>query len=372
MEVILKDVNFYDDEIENDKNIYLSLRNIRKERSLHKFVDGVTLRLQPGSVTALIGSPLETRILLELIGLRQRNGFIIGSIYHDNSIRKNGSCYRDIAYVKDFDSNFFGHLTVESFLSWAAQLRLSLSEAECNSRAREAAKLLNLEGHIRIKELQKGERILLAVASELVENPTLVCVESPIDNMEESFANDVVKAFSAISHRQNTSTTIVFTAISTSNSSFDHIDHVSLFFNAKLLYSSGELFDYKNLHLGDMSTAFGMGFSDSRRKVEADGDMSENQKAFLSALSECRDIICTIFRDISRSGYGTSYFSSQFLSSDHRIRAKTEGNDPETTRILLDKRVDAIEQRIFQHLASIAEISQNFEDQNAVDDDSAT
>ena len=204
MEVVLKEVSFFDHEVERTNTLYTTLKNKgKKGTNLQQLVEKVSLRLQPGSVTALIGAPHETRSLLELIGLRQQNGFIVGNIFHDNSLRKNGSCFRDIAYVRDFESQFFGHLTVEAFLVWAAQLRLTLSDAECGSRAREAAKLLHLEGHVRIQDLHRGERILLSVAAALVENPTLICIESPIDGMEESYVKAVVQAFSHISHRQN-------------------------------------------------------------------------------------------------------------------------------------------------------------------------
>lgn len=379
MEVVLKDLSFFDYEANSD-NIY-TLTNKGRKGDLHKLVDKVCLRLQPGSVTALIGSPHESRALLELIGLRQRNGFIVGSIYHDNSLRKNGSCFRDIAYVKDFDSNFFGHLTVEAFLVWAAQLRLTLSEGECSARAREAAKLLNLEGHVHIIDLHKGERILLTVAAALVDNPTLICIESPIDGMEESYVRSVVQAFSHISHRQNTSTTIVYSALAPSPSSLQHTDHIALFFNTKLLYTSGEMFDYKNPHLGVVHNIHSSSFSDSKRKLalsEDDEAAADEAAKFRKVIAESRDLVCTIARDISRSGYGTSHFSSQFVSSDHRrslvsregsvLQLFGGGSGSKAESFLTGKRVDAIEQRIYKHLACIAALTEGFVDQKQEED----
>jgi ABC-type multidrug transport system ATPase subunit len=387
MEVVLNDVSFFDHDHETRSgssgsgsgngsgsgsgaaySARFRLRGPHKRGEMRQYVDKASLHLQPGSVTALIGSPEETSHLLEIIGLRQHSGFIGGSIYHDNSIRKNGSCFRDIAYVKDFDSNFFGHLTVEAFLMWASQLRLALSEAECSARAREAAKILNLEGHVQIKDLRRGQRILLSVAAELVENPTLICIDSPIDFMEESHVSAVVRAFNKISHRQNTSTTIVFTAIAPSANSLKYIDQLALFFNTKLLYSSGEMFDYKNPKLGNISkghgnSKFGNGY---HKKMGIAGEKDENALKFRQIVAECQDVLCTLFRDISRSGYGTTYFASQFVSSDHRVSSYKK--DAESQTIFSIKRVEAIEERIFKHLTVIASKTEGYE--NLHDDES--
>lgn len=392
MEVVLKDVSFFDPEVEHNSNLYTNLNRKRKHGELHKIVESLSLRVQPGSVTVLMGAPQETRPLLELIGLRQRNGFIVGGIYHDNSLRKNGSCFRDIAYVKDFDSNFFGHLTVEDFLGWAAQLRLSLGEAECAGRAREAAKLLGLEGHVCIADLHRGERILLAVAAELVENPTLVCIESPLDGLEESHVAGVTRALSTISHRQNTATTIVFTALAPSAASFAHIDHVAVFFNTRLLYSSGEMFDYMNPHWQGQSDNTGSGDNDrARRKLVMDDDGGDERAppAFREVILECREVLCTMSRDISRSGYGTAHFTSQFVGSDHRrtrdrasttaaergstfLRGGGEEEEVAAEKFLTGKRVDAIEVRLAHHLATIATLCSGFENEERDDEEDKT
>jgi ABC-type multidrug transport system ATPase subunit len=281
MEVSLQSVSFFDFDV--------NVPDLGSKKKMEKYLDKASLSISAGSVVAVIGSPTYSRHLLELISLRKRKGHIAGHVNHDSSIRKNGSHFRDIAYVKDFDSHYFDYLTVFDFLWWAARLRLTLSLAECSTRAREAALLVDLNCLSWVRELNSGQRILLALASELVSSPSLICVESPIDFKEEAHALSVAKMFNKVAHRVNTSTTIVFSCLAPSYRVLQCVDQIVVQFEAKILYSSGMLFDKSEfvLHPG------------------RDDSTKNPQKQ--ETVNKILEVVSTVSREILRSGYGSSY-----------------------------------------------------------------
>lgn len=280
MEVSLQSVSFFD----FDTNVPLGSR-----KKLEKYLDNASISISAGSVVAIIGSPTYSRHLLELVSLRKRKGHIAGHINHDSSIRKNGSHFRDVAYVKDFDSHYFDYLTVFDFLWWAARLRLTLSLAECSTRAREAALLVDLNCLSWVRELNSGQRILLALASELVSSPSLICVENAIDFKEEAHALSVAKMFTKVAHRVNTSTTIVFSCVAPSYHVLQCVDQIVVQFESKILYSSGRLLDKSELVLYP------------GRDYAAENPQTQD------TLDKILEVVSTISREYLRCGYGSSF-----------------------------------------------------------------
>ena len=280
MEISLESVSFFD----------FGDRSVGSKQKLEKYLDKTNLTITPGSVVAIVGSPSHSQHLLELIALRKRHGHIAGRVHHDNSTRKNGSYFRDIAYVRDFDSHYFDYLTVFDFLWWAARLRLSVSLAECSTRAREAALLVDLNCLSWVRELNSGQRILLALAAELVSAPSLICVQSPIDFKEEAHALAVAKMFAKVAHRPHTSTTVVFSCLAPSVGVLRHTDQVVVQFEAKVLYSSGTLFDRSEDVLGGSGR-------EGRGEGEGEGEV----------VTQTLDVLATISRELLRAGHGASY-----------------------------------------------------------------
>jgi ABC-type multidrug transport system ATPase subunit len=230
MEVTASNLCFYS---EPQKSIWGN--NSNNANQIDNKIDNVTFRIIPGTVTAIIGH--NTNDLLEIIALRHKNGHTTGKLYHDKTIRKSAS-YRDIVYIYNLDLHYFNHLTVFEYLFWSAMLRLWLSESECGTRGKEAAKLIGLDLDTKIYLLSKHERILLIIASELVSLPTLICINSPLDNLESHYAYQTGNALYKIAYRINSPITIVYTCNSVNDKILHYIDKIIFFYKSQILFDS--------------------------------------------------------------------------------------------------------------------------------------
>ena len=141
-------------------------------------VDKISLNLKPASVTAIMGLGPGPKSLLKLIALRHKFGIATGKILYDGVERSN-DFYKDIAFIHDVGIFDFDGLSVFDYLYYGAKLRIEHSATECRERARQAAKALDLQVATKLGKLTKGELRLLAIATELVANPTLMCIVDP-------------------------------------------------------------------------------------------------------------------------------------------------------------------------------------------------
>ena len=209
---------------------------LRNELERYRLLENCTVHCKAGYVTSLMGDAKTTLCLLKLISLRSQDGIMAGDIHHDNVIRKQGH-FTDIAYVTTFNSHYFDHLSVSDYLRWAAQLRLSLSLIECQAVAMEVAGLVNIEPTSQVKDLSRGERILLSLASELVSSPTLLCLERPLEGLEEHEAINVLNALRRIAKRPNYFTTVVFTCSGLSADMLPLVHCLHVFHQRSIVYS---------------------------------------------------------------------------------------------------------------------------------------
>jgi ABC-type multidrug transport system ATPase subunit len=343
MEVKLENVSYYDHEV-------LSGDWINSPHKINKHLDNCSLTLSSGTLIGIIGSPSETLYLLKLISLKYLNsGQILGSLRHDHSIRKNSSCcYRDIAFIPhQFNCQYFHYLTVSHYLYWSAQLRLpyTTTVSECSHRAREVCHLVELNSSLFIHELEHGQLFLLSLATELLTSPTLICIESPIDDEEEYSALLIIQTLAKIAHRFNTSTTIVFTALSPSSSVFSQLDQIVVFLNKRILYSSRTFFEKHDPHQhqqrslpssqisGSTSGGNGSGNNLSRSsflpssistpltsppsplhgELDSSAAVATIESSLISTSQFCYEAFELISREFKRSGYGTKLF---YLSPD--------------------------------------------------------
>ena len=82
--------------------------------------------------------------------------------------------YQDISYITRDSNTYYEGLTVFDFLYFGARLRLALNQVECREKIREVIKLTGLDGGLKIHRLRRGALVLLAIALELVNSPTLL------------------------------------------------------------------------------------------------------------------------------------------------------------------------------------------------------
>lgn len=94
-------------------------------------LDKISLRITPGSVTAIHGYGAGCSALISILSLQHvGTGHVTGSVLYDQSIRSPGA-YCDIATCSKLPLNAFFDLTVFDYLFWAARLRVNASDIEC-------------------------------------------------------------------------------------------------------------------------------------------------------------------------------------------------------------------------------------------------
>lgn len=325
---------------------------INSPHRVNRHLHNISLAISPGSLVGIIGSAEETIYLLKLLSLRHATGQITGHIQHDNSIRKIGiSCYRDIAFISASSSQhclYFHYLTISKYLFYSIQLRLPyLSSAESHNRVHEICRLIDLSASLFIHELEDGQLFLLSLANELVTNPPLICIESPIDSLDEYSSVLIVQILSKIAHRFNTSTTIIFTAQSPSSTIYSSLDQIVIFFNKKILYSSKSFFEKDHLGrtqhlLSSTSHTPPRGPPGGwTRASEGGGVMGVTHHP---TFDYCYQTFELISRELKRSGYGTKLFYLnpellRIVSKDvdllHFLVA-----DPHQSNLLLERYID--------------------------------
>jgi energy-coupling factor transporter ATP-binding protein EcfA2 len=215
-----------------------------------------------------------------------------------------------------------------------------LTTSECHNRVHEICRLLDLNASLFIHELEDGQLFLLSLATELVTNPPLICIESPIDTLDEYSSVLIVQTLAKIAHRFNTSTTIVFTAQSPSSTIFSSLDQVVVFFDKKILYSSKTFFEKD--HLGRAQQVLSSALQTPPRGTT--GVPGAGLLAPHPTFEYCFQTLELISREIKRCGYGTKLF---YLTPDLlRIVAKDVDllhflvADPQQSTLLLERYVD--------------------------------
>lgn len=359
MEIKLENVSYYDHEI-------IKGDCLNSPHKIHKYLDNCSATITSGTLVGIIGSPSETKNLLQLISLRNLSGQVLGHIQHDNSIRKIGtSCYRDIAYISSTSSancQYFHYLTITNYLLWSIQLRSILSSlSEYTNRVYEICHLLDLNGSLHIHELEEGQLFLLSLATELVTNPTLICIESPIDNLDEYSSILIIQTLQKIAHRFNTSTTIIFTALGPSSTIYSYLDQIIIFYINKILYSSKGFFEKDIFHHRPLG--FNRGGQVSSHQTTPmktppppapPSPLSSSSHLHETTISSstfdyCYQTFELISREFKRSGYGTKLF---YLSPDLLRTVSKDVEivhfliaDPHQSNTLLESYIDRIYSR---------------------------
>ena len=264
MEVVLKNVSFSDSSLTHSKHSFLpAASNIgvdTNSKSRRTLLESVSVTLGAGSVTALYGFGNGPSSLLNVVGLQQAtSGHIAGSLLFDNSIRSPGP-YSDIAFVTKKYTNCFLELTVFDFLYWSARLRVTHGAIECRSeiiciffltiylyslrtffvyrnRATEAAKLIRLDSSLKLANLKNDQLRLLSIGSELVSNPTLICLDDPFAGLDEISALVVVSTLSRIAKRQHAPTTIVFSVRQPGHCLLKAVNRLVIFADSSVIFS---------------------------------------------------------------------------------------------------------------------------------------
>mmetsp|Transcript_26404 Transcript_26404/g.72598 ORF Transcript_26404/g.72598 Transcript_26404/m.72598 type:complete len:746 (+) Transcript_26404:140-2377(+) len=192
---------------------------------------------------------------LRLQGSRFINGY---SITGDSQV--------PAAFVKQ-EFNFFPHMTVRETLAFRVELKLGslISKKAQAERVQELLQEMSLEkaadttvGDAKVRGISGGERRRLAIACELVSNPSILFLDEPTSGLDSTAAASLI---AALKNLADTGQTIVAVIHQPSQHVFSSFDDLLLVSEGKQMYfgETSKVRDYMNRHVSrapdEMGTA---------------------------------------------------------------------------------------------------------------------
>eukprot|EP00026_Physarum_polycephalum_P002228 Phypoly_transcript_02233.p1 GENE.Phypoly_transcript_02233~~Phypoly_transcript_02233.p1 ORF type:complete len:928 (+),score=87.47 Phypoly_transcript_02233:85-2784(+) len=165
--------------------------------------------IQPGNITAIMGaSGAGKTTFLDILAGRKNTGVVRGDVLLNGQLRHKKTFKRLAGYVMQ-DDVFMGTLTVREYLTYVALLRLpsKMSNEQKMQRVDESLKELNIY-HIRdtrigtdtSRGISGGERKRLAIASELVVDPSILLLDEPTSGLDSYSASQLLQTLHKLAH----------------------------------------------------------------------------------------------------------------------------------------------------------------------------
>lgn len=197
----------------------------------------------PGTCLAILGESGSGKTsLLDVLSGRKTVGKVSGSVLANGRTR--GKDWKRIsAYVMQ-DDVFLPFLTVRETILFAARMRLPslMNDEEREQHTDHVIDLLGLN-HIRNirvgsssdKTISGGEIKRLAIAVELVTNPSLIFLDEPTSGLDSANALRVVRSLHHLARRDQK--TVVFTIHQPDSALFELFDNVMVLAKGRVVYS---------------------------------------------------------------------------------------------------------------------------------------
>lgn len=195
-------------------NVSCSIRQSGYNRVILHPTNGAIL---PGRLTAILGaSGAGKTTFLDILARRKNTGKINGEVLinGDPCVR---SFKRLVGYVTQ-DDVFLGTLTVREYLLYIAKLRLpgNMNDVQKANRVDECLYELGIFhvansriGTDTTRGISGGERKRLAIAVELVVNPSILLLDEPTSGLDSHSASSLVQTLEALAHGKNKRTIIM-------------------------------------------------------------------------------------------------------------------------------------------------------------------
>ncbi|VEU37074.1 unnamed protein product [Pseudo-nitzschia multistriata] len=266
-----------DDHIKTMKKMDLGFRGFRmelkgkkKDQKNRLILDGsIRGRARPGRMLAIMGpsgagkssvmhalaGKVNASPKIELEGSRYINGDTI-----------TGESQIPAAFVKQ-EFNFFPHMTVRETLAFRVELKLG-SLISKKAQAERVEELINdlslgraadtIVGDAKVRGISGGERRRLAIACELVSNPSVIFLDEPTSGLDSTAAATLVTALRKLADSGETVVAVIHQPSQHVFSSFDDLLLVS---EGKQMYfgETSKVRDYMDRHVtrasGEMGTA---------------------------------------------------------------------------------------------------------------------
>ena len=172
-------------------------------------VQGISLKVEPGSLVALLGPSGcgKTTTLRMIAGLEQPTGGDI--LFNDASVARIPPEKREIGMV--FQRYvLFPHMSVEKNVSFGLRMK-GVDRAEIDQRVREVMKIVQLEGFENRfpSQLSGGQQQRVAIARTVVTNPRLLLMDEPLSNLDAKLREEMRAFITELQARLNITTLFV-------------------------------------------------------------------------------------------------------------------------------------------------------------------
>ena len=187
----------------------LELTGLVKRFGEVEAVKGISLRVEPGSLVALLGPSGcgKTTTLRMIAGLEQPTEGDI--LFNDKSVAGIPPEKREIGMV--FQRYvLFPHMSVEKNVSFGLRMK-GVGKADTDKRVRDVMKIVQLEGFEKRfpSQLSGGQQQRVAIARTVVTNPRLLLMDEPLSNLDAKLREEMRAFITELQARLNITTVFV-------------------------------------------------------------------------------------------------------------------------------------------------------------------
>ena len=164
-----------------------------------------------------------------------------GDIMFNDQYQLNADTFANYASYVMQDDVLFAYFTVREAITFAAKLKLTISDDEINRKVDSLIKDLGLEackntqcGSVLKKTISGGERKRTAIGVELITDPKVVLLDEPTSGLDSFTTVRICRTLSKLAWERNK--TIVATIHQPSSKAFSYCDRLILLSDGYVVY----------------------------------------------------------------------------------------------------------------------------------------
>ncbi|KAK9721490.1 hypothetical protein K7432_003371 [Basidiobolus ranarum] len=239
IQITFKDLTYSVQIPSGDKKKSLFAKNPTKEKLILK---GLTATFQPGRLTAILGpSGSGKTSLLNVLAGATSSGKVGGKLYA-NGRKVSGSAIRLVSGFVFQDDLILGTMTVREAILMSIKLRIpNMDDASANDKLDEVLSLLQLEnavdtiiGTATRTGVSGGERKRVAIAMEMVTDPSILFLDEPTSGLDAYTAIMVVHTLKVLA---KSGRTVVAVMHQPSSEIFHMFDDVMIVKDGQITFS---------------------------------------------------------------------------------------------------------------------------------------
>ena len=226
-----------------------------------EILKGCTGYCLPGHLTFIMGaSGAGKTSLLNLLSDRiatKPGDTLTGDVTFNDKHALNGDLFGKYASYVMQDDVVFAYFTVKEALTFAARLKLNISEEEQDRRIMQLIDDLGLQecidtqvGSVMKKLISGGERKRTAIGVELITDPKVILLDEPTSGLDSFTAVKIVRTLQKLARTRNK--TIVSTIHQPSSEAFSFCDRLILLADGHMVYQGPAKESYNYFNMGSL------------------------------------------------------------------------------------------------------------------------